>query len=119
MLCHFLHTVHEELQWLPRGNIEDAWHDIINGALFHELGESTARSIHDQWLELVYEVGWADRQKCKMDGQLDRMKKRDEARHTRQFCYLADARQYDRKTLDQALQGQTVLKAVTITHMYE
>ena len=85
MPCHFLHTIHEELQWLPRGNIEDAWHGIINGALFHELEESTARSIHDQWLELVYEVGWADRQKCKMDGQLDRMKKRDEAGHTHSF----------------------------------
>ena len=119
MPCHFLHTIHEELQWLPRGNIEDAWHGIINGALFHELEESTARLVHDQWLELVYEVGWVDRQKCKMDGQLDRMKRRDEAGHTQQLCYLADARQYDRKTLDQALQGQTVLKAVTITHMYE
>ena len=119
MACHFLHTIHAELQWLPRGDVEDAWHGSINRVFFHELEEATAHFIHDQWRELACAVGWVDRQKCKMNGQLDRMQKRDEAKQVRHFCYLADARHYDRRSLDQALQGQTVLKAVTVTHMYE
>jgi len=119
MVVDFLNTIHAELQWLPKGNIEDAWQGIVNGVLYHELGDEMARTIHDQWIGLTNAVGWASRQLCKLGGRLDRIKKRDEDRSTHTFCYLADTRQYDRKSLDQALQGQTVLKAVTVTHMYE
>ena len=119
MLVDFVNTIREELRWLPKCNIEDAWHNIINGVLFNELKEAVAHTVHDQWLGLVNAVGWVDRQWYKLNGRLHRMKRCEETGSTQMFCYLADTRQHDRRSLDQALQGQTVLKAVTITHMYE
>ena len=114
MVVDFLNTIHAELQWLPKGNIEDAWQGIVNGVLYHELRDEKARTIHDQWIGLTNAVGWASRQMCKLGGRLDRIKKRDEDRSTHTFCYLADTQHYDRKSLDQALQGHLSLKLLRL-----